>query len=141
MTNSNKDFVIYPMYKVINDKVFIYLFGKLDSRELFLTINEFKPYFFIEKKDEKKAKEVIETISKEITGSIDLIKTDFVNFNKKQMSKITIPKEIQKLSHSIDYDHYIDKKIRPIADSVFIFFDTNLDDLVKGSVQKDLFSL
>ncbi len=39
----------------------------------------------------------------------------------------------------IDYGHYIEKQIKPIADSVLVFFDTNFDDLIKGSKQRNLF--
>ena len=40
----------------------------------------------------------------------------------------------------IDYEHYIEKQIKPIADSVLSFYDTTFDDILKGSTQKDLFS-
>jgi DNA polymerase-2 len=50
------------------------------------------------------------------------------------------PEALQKLEHNIDYDHYIQKQIKPIADSVLVFFDTNFDDLMEGSKQKSLFS-
>ena len=49
------------------------------------------------------------------------------------------PEPIQKQQHSIDYDHYIDKQIKPIADSVLLFFDQKFDDVVKGTTQKNLF--
>ncbi len=39
----------------------------------------------------------------------------------------------------IDYDHYIDKQIKPIADSVLGFYGTSFDDLLKGSSQTTLF--
>ena len=49
------------------------------------------------------------------------------------------PEPVQRLKHKIDYDHYVDKQMRPIADSVLDFFNTNFDDVVKGSKQKTLF--
>ena len=48
---------------------------------------------------------------------------------------------IQKLKHKIDYEHYIDKQMRPIADSVLDFFDTTFDDVLKNSTQKTLDAL
>ena len=48
-----KGFIIYPTYRIINDKSYIALFGRLDNGESFLTLNEFNPYFFIKKKDAK----------------------------------------------------------------------------------------
>ena len=50
------------------------------------------------------------------------------------------PEPIQKIENSLDYEHYIEKQIKPIADSVLGFFDTNFDDLIKGSEQKNLFN-
>ncbi len=50
------------------------------------------------------------------------------------------PEPKQALKHKIDYGHYIEKQIKPIADMVLIFFDLNFDDLIKGSKQTKLFS-
>ncbi|MBR9690330.1 DNA polymerase II [Candidatus Woesearchaeota archaeon] len=50
------------------------------------------------------------------------------------------PQPIQKLKSSIDYDHYLEKQIKPIADSVLVFFDQTFDDILKGDTQKSLFS-
>ncbi|MBN1792568.1 DNA polymerase II [Candidatus Woesearchaeota archaeon] len=49
------------------------------------------------------------------------------------------PEPVQKMKHKIDYEHYIDKQMRPIADSILDFFGTNFDDVIKGSQQKTLF--
>ncbi|MBN2142297.1 DNA polymerase II [Candidatus Woesearchaeota archaeon] len=49
------------------------------------------------------------------------------------------PEPIQKMSHKIDYEHYVEKQLRPIADSILDFFNTNFDDVVKGSRQQTLF--
>ncbi len=48
------------------------------------------------------------------------------------------PEPIQKLKHKIDYDHYINKQIKPIAESVLIFFGKTFDELLKGSKQTGL---
>lgn len=50
------------------------------------------------------------------------------------------PEPIQKIEHSIDYKHYIEKQIKPIADSVLVFFNQEFDDVVEGTQQKSLFS-
>lgn len=49
------------------------------------------------------------------------------------------PEPLEKLEHSIDYDHYVDKQIKPIADSVLYFFGKDFEDVLKGSTQKGLF--
>ena len=49
------------------------------------------------------------------------------------------PEPIQKLKHKIDYEHYIEKQITPIADTILSFFNTSVDKITKGSKQKTLF--
>ena len=49
------------------------------------------------------------------------------------------PEHVDHLQHKIDYEHYIDKQIEPIADAILIFFNTNLDNLLKGNKQNSLF--
>ena len=49
------------------------------------------------------------------------------------------PEPIQKLKHKIDYEHYIEKQITPIANTVLNFFNTSVEEIVKGSKQKTLF--
>jgi DNA polymerase I len=49
------------------------------------------------------------------------------------------PEPLTYTTAPIDYEHYIEKQIKPIADSVLGFYDTNFDDLVAGSSQKTLF--
>ena len=46
----------------------------------------------------------------------------------------------QALKHKLDYDHSINKQIKPIADAILVFFDLNFEDLLKGSKQTKLFS-
>ena len=49
------------------------------------------------------------------------------------------PEPIQALKHKIDYEHYINKQIKPIAEAVLDFFDTNFDELIEGKKQTNLF--
>ncbi len=49
------------------------------------------------------------------------------------------PEPIQKLKHKIDYDHYINKQIAPIANQVLSLFGSSFEDIQKGSKQKTLF--
>ncbi|MEK6868035.1 MAG: hypothetical protein AABX98_04380, partial [Nanoarchaeota archaeon] len=54
-----KGFIIDPTYRIRENKAYVYLFGRLENGESFLTINETRPYFFIKKSDKKKAEEII----------------------------------------------------------------------------------
>ncbi len=49
------------------------------------------------------------------------------------------PEPIQKLKHKIDYEHYIEKQIAPIANQVLSLLGKNFDDVMKNSKQKKLF--
>lgn len=44
---------------------------------------------------------------------------------------------IQEVKGSFDYDHYIQKQLKPIADSVLLFYNLHFDELLSG--QKSLF--
>ncbi|MDO8563419.1 MAG: DNA polymerase domain-containing protein, partial [Nanoarchaeota archaeon] len=49
------------------------------------------------------------------------------------------PEPIQKLTHSLDYEHYIKKQIEPIANQILNLFGKNLEDLMKSNKQTKLF--
>jgi DNA polymerase-2 len=49
------------------------------------------------------------------------------------------PEPIQKIKNKLDYEHYIKKQITPIADSILYFFNTSVEEILKGSKQKTLF--
>ena len=48
------------------------------------------------------------------------------------------PEPVEQIKHKLDYKHYIDKQIKPIANAVLIFFNITLDELLEGSTQVDL---
>ena len=50
------------------------------------------------------------------------------------------PEPVQKRRNPIDYQHYIDKQVKPLADSILGFYGSSFDDLVRGDNQKSLFS-
>lgn len=47
-------FILYPTYTSLDEQTKIQLFGKLESGESFVSMHDFKPYFFIKEKDESK---------------------------------------------------------------------------------------
>ncbi|MFP4567992.1 MAG: DNA polymerase II [Candidatus Woesearchaeota archaeon] len=48
------------------------------------------------------------------------------------------PEPVSNQKNKIDYDHYIDKQIKPLADSVLCFFNSSFDDVIAGSQQRTL---
>ncbi|MEK6844384.1 MAG: DNA polymerase II [Nanoarchaeota archaeon] len=49
------------------------------------------------------------------------------------------PEPIQKLKHKIDYEHYIEKQIKPIANQVLMLLNKDFDSLIQNSKQAKLF--
>ncbi len=49
------------------------------------------------------------------------------------------PEPIQKLKHKIDYDHYIEKQIKPIANQILILLNKSFEDIAQSSKQAKLF--
>jgi DNA polymerase-2 len=49
------------------------------------------------------------------------------------------PEPLQKLKHKIDYEHYIEKQIAPIANQILTLLGKSLEDINKGSKQSKLF--
>jgi DNA polymerase-2 len=82
-----KGFIIYQTYRIHNNEAYVSLFGRLENGQSFLTLNKYRPYFFIKTKDLEKAKQLTE---------FDYEETDFKTFNGEEVTKITltIPKEI-----------------------------------------------
>ncbi|MGM5485539.1 MAG: DNA polymerase II [Nanobdellota archaeon] len=55
------------------------------------------------------------------------------------MITIDGPEPVQYMENEIDYEHYIEKQIKPIADSVLVFFDKSFDSITAKTSQKGLF--
>jgi len=49
------------------------------------------------------------------------------------------PEPIQKLKHKIDYKHYIDKQIKPIAKTILDTMGLDFENILEGTRQKKLF--
>ncbi|MEK6903257.1 MAG: DNA polymerase II [Nanoarchaeota archaeon] len=83
-----KGFIVYPTYHTEHGKSLVYLFGRLENGQSFLTINEFKPYFYIRTHDIKKAKK--------INNHAFYENTDFTTFTGENVTKIVLesPKDV-----------------------------------------------
>lgn len=90
-------FILYPTYRIEGDKALVYLFGRLENGESFLTISDFKPYFFIKESDLKKAQQVSSFIHEA---------TDFTDFKGNRVVKIVlnVPKEVPPLRDTLEIE-------------------------------------
>lgn len=90
-----KGFIINSTYRVIDNKSFVLLYGRLENNHSFLTINEYKPHFFIETKNLEKAKKI---------GNFEAEKTKLTNFEKEPMTKVILisPKDVPELRSDLE---------------------------------------
>ncbi len=123
-------FVISPSYKIFNDKAYVFLFGKLESGKSFVTINEYRPYFYIESTKIKPAKKILER--EDITGTFSIEETYAVNFNNDKMSKVTltIPKDVPKLRAELEAN-----KIKCYEADVRFEYRFMIDNNIQGTAK------
>lgn len=95
-----KGYIVYQTYKVINERAYVFLFGRLENKQSFLTMNYYRPYFYIREKDLKKAQKV---------ENFDFEKSDFKNFTAENLVKILldVPGDVPTLRHSL-YENEIE---------------------------------
>ncbi len=48
------------------------------------------------------------------------------------------PEPVNSVEHTIDYDHYLEKQLKPIADQILQFYGLKFDDVLKGTHQTSL---
>ena len=88
-------FILYPTYRIEGNKALVYLFGRLENGESFLTISDFHPYFFIKESDLKKALQCQEFKHE---------KTAFADFKGNKVIKVilNLPKEVPPLRQALE---------------------------------------
>jgi DNA polymerase-2 len=110
-----KGYVVYPTYRIVESEVdgkktkksYVYLFGKLENNESFLTINEFRPYFYISKNNYKKHKERLDKLFKSFMTEVEY--TDFKDFGDEEVIKVIadLPADVPKLRKTLEDDYDI----------------------------------
>ena len=142
-------YIVYPTYRIVDDESFvqpsqnskkkkalIYLFGRLENGESFLTISNFKPYFYVKTEDIKefekdKKLEKLEKAFKDFDAIIE--KTDFKNFENDKVSKIIlrIPSDVPKLKKILEEENNITTFEADIRFAMRFLIDHE----IKGSVK------
>lgn len=117
-----KGFIVHPTYKTVGKKAFVHLYGRLESGESFLTINEFKPYFFIRSKDLQKALGVQSFIHQPC---------DLKDFKDELVTKIVmdVPSEVKQLR-----DRLADKGIHSFEADIRFEYRFMIDHLLQGAI-------
>ncbi len=90
-----KGFILYPTYRTEGSKAFVYLFGRLENGESFLTISESRPYFYIKESDVKRALSI---------QAFDHEKVGCVDFKGGKVVKVvlSVPKEVPLLRQALE---------------------------------------
>jgi len=120
-----KGFIIYPTYKIIDGKSYVFLYGRLENNQSFLTINEFKPYFFIRTKDLVKAKKIIKSEFEE---------TKFTDFKRELMTKVILnsPKDVTDIRNELE-----ESKIKTYESDIRFPVRFLIDNRIQGSIDID----
>lgn len=114
-----KGFILYSTYDLIEEKTCVRLFGRLENGQSFVTQNVIEPYFFLKESDLPSVKKYLSKYKTE--------KTDFTNFNKEKVVKISHPsyRELNKLVQGV---HEIDK------------YETDIKPNARFLIDKDVLS-
>ncbi len=82
-------FIVYPTYKIDGNHADVYLLGRLEDGQSFLSIHPFRPYFYIPAANLLAAKKLL-------PASIEFIATNQVNFHREPVAKViaALPKDV-----------------------------------------------
>lgn len=118
-----RGYIVYPTYRIIDGKAYIYLFGRLENEESFLTKNLFRPYFYIKKSDLKKALKI---------DDFEHEKTTLKNFERKDVVKINldVPKQLVELKRK-----FYEKEIDCFEADIRFVYRYMMDLGIKGTVE------
>ncbi len=121
-----KGFIIYSTYRILNGKSYVFLYGRLENNQSFLTINEFEPYIFIETKNQKKAEKIAEEFKFE--------KTNLTNFKKEPVTKIILnsPKDVPELRSELGKE-----KIKTYEADIRFPVRFLIDNNIQGAIEID----
>jgi len=119
-------FIVYPTYRIIDDKAYVYLFGRLENGESFLTINYTRPYFYVRNKDKKKLEKIKTSIKYETEES------EMKNFYEEPVIKVIldVPRDVPHLRDMFEKDDIITYE----ADIRFVY-RFMIDKGIKGSME------
>ena len=120
-----KGLIIYSTYRVVEEKACVYLFGRLENGESFLTISPFKPYFYIRKKDSENLKKIKTDLR------YDIDETDMKTFFDEPVIRITLnmPRDVPVLRDMFQKEDIITYE----ADMRFVY-RFMIDKGIKGSL-------
>ena len=120
-----KGFIVYPTYRVVDDKAYVHLYGRLENGESFLAIIERKAYFYIKDGDREKAEKICPL-------EIDENCKDFKNFDGELVIKLLFnsPRTVPDARRLLQ-----DKGVVCYESDVLFPYRYMIDMKVKGSIE------
>ncbi|NQU98047.1 DNA polymerase II [Candidatus Woesearchaeota archaeon] len=118
-----KGYVVYPTYRIVDEKAYVHLFGRLENGESFQTINYFRPYFYIKEKNLKKALKTV---------NFEYEKTTLKNFGGKKVIKVIldVPRKVPELRKKLE-----DKEIECFEADIRFAYRFMMDKDFKGTLE------
>lgn len=132
-TELSKKFQMSLLWKVFKDEeVDDYIRNFVDL----LKDGEFNDLLVYRKALRKNVEEYTKTTPPHVKAArkMDSIDNNVIEY----MITVNGPEPVGDVSSSIDYDHYLDKQVRPIAESILPLMGKKFDDVLKGSKQTSL---
>jgi len=116
-----KGFIIYPTYRIINGKPNVLLFGRLENGQSFLTINSFRPYFYIKESD-------LRALPKEY----DYARTDYKNFSDEKLAKVftELPQDVPKIRKYLE-----EKEVECYEADIRFAYRFLIDNNIKSAIE------
>ncbi len=117
-----KGFIVYPDYKVVDDRAYVVLYGRLENGESFCTVNYFKPYFYIKKSDLKKAEKL---------EDFEVCESGFKNADDEEVVEIVVdvPADVPKVRKS-----FSENKIKHYEGDIKFPYRFLIDNNINGCV-------
>lgn len=118
-----KGLILYATYETIENKTYIYLFGRLENKQSFLAIKDFSPYFYVKKIDVKK---LPNSIKKE-----NISETSLRNFNRESVAKISFSTK-KEMSETLEK---INKKMETYEADIRPYYRFLMDNKIFNTIE------
>ena len=118
-----KGLIIHPTYRTSDGRSFVHLYGRLENGESFLTINQFRPYFYVKKSDLNRARDV---------EQLEFKNTEMKTFSGEPVIKILTlyPKDVADLRRNLQ-EKDIECYEADIRFAYRFLFDSNIRGFLK----------
>lgn len=119
-----KGYIVSAHHDVKDEKTYVYLYGRLENGQSFVTLNKLEPYFFIEKKEAAKVKSYLSKYTTSETNATTFQNQDVIKISHTDYGMIT---KLAKVLHDKDINTY-EADVKPVQRFL-------IDNDLKGTIQ------